>query len=211
MTLREIQQSHLGPHLKPNQVRWLHDFKKRLTTQGLSETTIRGYVYDLQIFCEWSLELRSTMELSGLTETDLNAYRRFLLKEKKLKPNTVNRRLLSLKKAIFWAAKKGTVAEGIANSVRLVPKGEKRLPKALNRKEAHALLRAAGLSPHGQARRNYAVVQMLLQTGLRVSEVALLKVTDATLSERRGEVSVRLGKGEKERTVQDCQLGVLVL
>ena len=149
MTLREIQQQGAEPKKTP----WLLDFKKRLATQGLSEATIRGYSYDLQVFCEWSKAFRDTAELKGLTETDLNAYRRFLLKEKNLKANTVNRRLLSLKKAITWGTKKGQVTEGMAGSVRLVPKGEKRLPKALNLKEVHALLRASGLSPHGQAKR----------------------------------------------------------
>ena len=197
MTLREIQQQGAEPKKTP----WLLDFKKRLATQGLSEATIRGYSYDLQVFCEWSKAFRDTAELKGLTETDLNAYRRFLLKEKNLKANTVNRRLLSLKKAITWGTKKGQVTEGMAGSVRLVPKGEKRLPKALNLKEVHALLRASGLSPHGQAKRNYAVVQVLLQTGLRVSEIVALKASDVTLLERSGDVSVRLGKGEKDRTV----------
>ncbi len=35
------------------------------------------------------------------------------------------------------------------------------------------LLRAAGESSHGLARQNYALVQLMLQTGLRISEVAM--------------------------------------
>jgi integrase/recombinase XerC len=65
----------------------------------------------------------------------------------------------------------------------------------------HGLLRAAGESSHGLARRNYALVQLMLQTGLRVGEVASLRRRDVVLRERAGTVQVRNGKGLKEREV----------
>jgi site-specific recombinase XerD len=65
----------------------------------------------------------------------------------------------------------------------------------------HGLLRAAGESSHGLARRNYALVQLMLQTGLRVGEVAALRRRDVVLRERAGTVRVRNGKGLKEREV----------
>ena len=43
----------------------------------------------------------------------------------------------------------------------------------------------------------YAVVQLLLQAGLRVSEAALLRIEDLDIRERQGSVRIR-GKGEKE-------------
>ena len=50
------------------------------------------------------------------------------------------------------------------------------------------------------ARRNYAVVQLLLQAGLRVSEAAALHLEDLEIHERQGRVHIR-GKGNKERYV----------
>jgi site-specific recombinase XerD len=49
-------------------------------------------------------------------------------------------------------------------------------PLGLHEAEVHALLRVAGASPHGLSRRNYALVQLLVHTGVRVSEVAALSV-----------------------------------
>jgi site-specific recombinase XerC len=44
------------------------------------------------------------------------------------------------------------------------------------------------------ARRNYAVVKLLLQAGLRVSEAAALHIEDLEIRERQGSVRIR-GKG----------------
>jgi site-specific recombinase XerD len=56
--------------------------------------------------------------------------------------------------------------------------GRRPQPAVLKCSEVLALLRAANASPHGMAKRNVALVQLLLQTGLRVSEVAALKQED---------------------------------
>jgi site-specific recombinase XerD len=63
------------------------------------------------------------------------------------------------------------------------------------------LLRIAGTSRKGQRHRNYAIVQLLLQTGMRVGELVSLRVGDITLRARSGWVRVHLGKGELEREV----------
>jgi site-specific recombinase XerD len=63
------------------------------------------------------------------------------------------------------------------------------------------LLRAAGQSRHGLAKRNYALIQLMLQAGLRVGEVAALSVVDVRIRERSGIVRIRQGKGGKEREV----------
>src|SRR5918993_478979 len=76
-----------------------------------------------------------------------------------------------------------------------------RQPVGLTALEVHGLLRAAGESSHGLARRNYALVQLMLQTGLRIGEVAALRRADITLRERAGVLRVRHGKGLREREV----------
>ena len=67
----------------------------------------------------------------------------------------------------------------------------------LDRKEQYALRRTAEKDGN---RRNLAIILLLMNTGLRVSEVAGLRLDDLQLSERKGEVTVR-GKGLKVRTV----------
>jgi integrase/recombinase XerC len=74
-------------------------------------------------------------------------------------------------------------------------------PVGLTDGEVQALLRAAGASSHGLAARNYALVQLMLQAGLRVGEVAMLGMADITISDRSGSVRIRHGKGLKAREV----------
>ncbi len=49
--------------------------------------------------------------------------------------------------------------------------------------------------------RNYAIVQVLLQTGMRLDECSQLALADIEFGERSGRVTIRSGKGNKARTV----------
>lgn len=117
-----------------------------------------------------------------------------------MKPASVNRKLEALRRFCRWAYAARKLRTDVAASLKLkrVPRGTR--PKGLTAGEIQALLRAAGQSRKSLAPRNYALVQLLLQAGLRVSEVAVLRIGDLEIRERHGKVHVR-GKGEKERDV----------
>jgi site-specific recombinase XerD len=74
-------------------------------------------------------------------------------------------------------------------------------PVGLTEPEVHTLLRLAGESGHGLATRNYALVQLMVQAGLRVGEVTVLRIVDITARGRSGLVRIREGKGLKAREV----------
>ena len=71
-------------------------------------------------------------------------------------------------------------------------------PKSLRRREVHALVRAA--QRYG-SKRDVAIVQVLRHTGVRVGELADLRLSDVALSVRRGQIVVRQGKGQKYREI----------
>lgn len=71
--------------------------------------------------------------------------------------------------------------------------------EGLEENEVNALLRQAQSSRDGTS--NYAIVQLLLQTGLRLDECSHLMLSDIEFGERSGWVIVRSGKGNKARTV----------
>ena len=75
--------------------------------------------------------------------------------------------------------------------------GSKR--EGLESSQVNALLRQAQLSR--DPARNYAIVQVLLQTGIRLSECSGLTFGDITFGERSGLLLVRAGKGNKVRSV----------
>ena len=90
-----------------------------------------------------------------------------------------------------------SIAELPTEQVKGVPAAP-RTPKALSKREVDRLLREA--ERHGN-KRNLAIVQLLRHTGLRVSGLCILRLGDVTLSARKGEVLVRGGKGNKDRTI----------
>jgi integrase/recombinase XerC len=117
------------------------------------------------------------------------------------RPATVNRRLDALRRLCRWAQAAGSLVTDAARDVRPMRMVRNQQPAGLTDVEVHALLRAAGASSHGLAARNYAIVQLMLQAGLRVGEVASLQVADITMSDRSGSIRVRQGKGLKARDV----------
>ena len=181
---------------------WLQTFLDRLAADDLAAATRRGYRYDLLQFITWYTALnRASPDLNRVTEHDLITWRQHMLTQGGLKAASINRRLEAVRRLLRWAEASGTVARNVALHVKSVRTVRDRRPRGLTAAEVHGLLRAAGESSHGLARRNYTLVQLMLQTGLRVSEVAALRRGDVVVRDRAGIVRIRHGKGLKEREV----------
>lgn len=180
---------------------WMIAFLASLARDDLAPATLRGYRYDLRHFLAWHRTVQdSPFTIEGLAEYELIAYRQHMVAAGR-RPATINRRLDALRRLCRWARGTGTLRADAAGNVRPMRTIRNRQPVGLTDVEIHALLRAAGASSHGLAARNYALVQLMLQAGLRVGEVAALKVSDVTTNNRSGSVRIRQGKGLKARDV----------
>jgi integrase/recombinase XerC len=179
----------------------LDAFQAYLVRRDLAPATVRVYLHDLKVFRDWLAWMYETpaVSLGQVGTADLATFRKHLLHEKAQRATTINRRLQSLRLFYHWLTQHRGARENPAEHLRFLREGRRPQPAALKRSEVLALLRAANASPHGMAKRNVALVQLLLQTGLRVSEVAALKQEDVKLGTRTGQVTVRAGKGLKFR------------
>ena len=176
-------------------------FLASLAHDDLAPATLRGYRYDLRHFLAWHRTVQDRpFTLEGLADYELIAYRQYMVAAGR-RPATVNRRLDALRRLCRWARGTGALRADAAGTLRPMRTIRNRQPVGLTDVEIHALLRAAGASFHGLAARNYALVQLMLQAGLRLGEVATLKVADITMSDRSGSVCIRQGKGLKAREV----------
>ena len=111
---------------------------------------------------------------------------------------TVNHYYRVLHAFFGWLAKQGFIAENPVSRIG-TPKTDRRVVEALNPGEVEKLLRAcAGRSVLEV--RNRAIISILLDTGLRVSELASLKIND--IDTKTGVILVRHGKGGKQRIVR---------
>ncbi|MBV8233732.1 MAG: tyrosine-type recombinase/integrase [Planctomycetaceae bacterium] len=181
---------------------WIRRFDQALAESGLAPLTIRTYRRDLVLFLKWIEQTKGTpVVLADLSEADLLGYRQYLVNVARLRPATINQRLQAIRWLCRWALRQKVFAANPATDLKSLPMARRRQPAGLTEPEAHALLRVAGASRRGHAQRNYAIVQLLLQAGLRIGEVVTLRVADLVIRERSGCVRVRLGKGGKEREV----------
>ena len=108
--------------------------------------------------------------------------------------STTARKLATLRSFYKFLIRKGTVATSPLAQIR-TPKQEKRLPKCLDLEQVQKLLEAPGDSDVLSAR-DKAMLEVLYSSGIRVSELVELKMSDIDLNE--GVLRV-LGKGRKER------------
>ncbi len=166
---------------------WLED--------GLSKNTLAAYRRDLALFAQWLGAQRSGTALNAAKETDLQAYMGARLSSKG-KATSANRRLTVFKRYYRWALRERRIAAD--PSIRLVPARQMpRAIKTLSEKQVDDLLGAPDVeSPLGL--RDRAMLELMYASGLRVSELVALKVTDMSLND--GVLRV-LGKGSKERLV----------
>ena len=162
--------------------------------------TVRAYVGAVRDFLSWyeSEEGRSPT-LADLTPIALLGYRNELQHGQGKSTSTVNTRLAGLRSFCGWLVEHGHLPADPSSRLKSVGRQGPPAPKGLTDRQVNALLREAGRSMHPA--RDYALVQVLLQTGMRIGECAALNFEDISFGERGGSVTIRAGKGNKARSV----------
>ena len=185
----------------------LQDYRDYLHDQDKSEQTIKAYMADLSSFSRWLQQIAGEpLNLENVTPMEIIDYRNALLDWGK-KPSTINRSLISISGFCQWAQQHDLIPNNPAEGIRSVAE-EPLAPRALERKEQLALLRAVRRSDN---LRDLAIITMLLHTGVRVSELCNLRVSDIIISTNSNMVTVREGKGTKRRSIplNSTAIGVL--
>jgi len=162
--------------------------------KGLSQNTVKAYEVDLLAFISWITDNTNT-DAINIKEDNINKYISYLFKTK-LKSSSVNRKISSIKSFYLFLIKKNIVNTSPISEV-ISPKQEKYLPSSMSEDEVDKLLN----SPDSNIKiekRDKAMIEMLYATGMRISELVNLKITDVDM--QRCVVKV-LGKGSKERLI----------
>ena len=162
--------------------------------KGLSKNTIKAYEVDIERFIQW-LKQNDKSDYLNAKETQINKYISHLFKIH-LKSSSINRKISSIKAFYLFLMKKNILkVSPIAEIV--TPKQEKYLPNSMSESEIEKLLK----SPNTKLKiekRDRAMIEMLYATGMRISELVNLKITNLDI--QRCVVKV-LGKGSKERLI----------
>ena len=164
-----------------------------LVDKGLSNNTVKAYEADISSFFQW-LD-NEDLKYKNLQEDHINQYVSFLF-QRKMRSSSVNRKISSIKSFYIFLVKRNFVKNSPLNDL-VTPKQEKYLPESMSEAEVDKLLNSPDVSNKIE-NRDKAMIEMLYATGMRISELVNLKITDVDM--KRCVVKV-FGKGSKERLV----------
>jgi integrase/recombinase XerD len=161
--------------------------------RGLSDNSLQAYRHDLQHLGD-CLAQRGRSLVSAARE-DLLAVLAAEVQQGK-SPRSLSRYLSAYRQFYAWLVREGTISQ---DPVALIesPKTGRGLPKALTEEQVESLLATPDdQTPLGM--RDKAMLELMYATGLRVSELVGLELSNLNLNQ--GVIRV-VGKGQKERLV----------
>ena len=187
--------------------------------RGLSATTIKEYSYDLEVFFEYQIirkiyygdqktfkdefnpkdinKIITPNFLENLKITDFYSYLSYLDNEKNDNPTTRSRKISAIKSFYNYLYQEIEVIDNNITVKLKNPKISKRQPVYLTLEETERLLNVINTEKNDFLRaRDMAIVFTFLTTGMRLSELVSINVSDI-----ENDHFTIIGKGNKERTI----------
>lgn len=182
-TLKQPKTIDHSKHLEPY-LAWL-------SKQPLSIHAKRAYQARIKVFISYLQEFESDTELTRVNQDSVaRDFKQYLKRSKKLQPASLNAYLAALDN--FF----GFLGFGKAKVTREDLPQE--APQALNKQEQKRLLRAIERTRRAKDR---AILNLLMYTGMRISECAGLDNDDVFITGRKTRAIIRSGKGNRYREV----------
>jgi len=173
----------------------LADFFRQLTVEvRASEHTVKNYQRDMRQLSCYCTD-KSISHWANLTHTDIRSY--IANRHRKgLSSKSLQRELSAIRSFYNYLLKQGQVSINPAQHIQ-APKQARKLPKTLDVDQLSGLLEAGANSL--LEIRDLAMFELFYSSGLRLSELSALDLTDLDLPD--GTLTVRLGKGGKSRVL----------
>ena len=193
---------------------FLNDFLDYTATiLNKSPNSIKEYNYDLTTFLRFiqiHFKMTSERELRNITIknisvddlrkiklNDIHAFLFYLKENFRSKPATLARKVSSIRIFFNYLCVKANLLEVNPAQNLETPKLDKRLPKYLSLDESKKLLSIISEESRNKER-DYAIITLFLNCGMRLSELVGINIKDINFSEFKLNV---IGKGNKERTI----------
>ncbi len=194
---------------------YLNSFLDYSTTMlNKSPNSIKEYNYDLTMFLKYikihfgltketNFEKITTKDISldtikKINLNDIHAFIGYLAREQNSKPATRARKVSTIRIFFKYLSQKAKLIDKNPAQDLETPKLNKRLPKYLNLEDSKKLLEAADNEDNRNHERDYAIITIFLNCGLRLSELVGINIQDIDFTENKMTV---IGKGNKERTI----------
>jgi site-specific recombinase XerD len=183
----------MTPQQKKTTTESLALYNETLKGKNSSVHSIKAYMGDLKQFMEWLKKRRVDWDIPyRIQRIDIVEFINFLAAQKTTAV-TRKRKLAAIRSFLKFCKDNQIIFGNPADTIE-GPIREEKDPVVLLKTEYKALLQVAG-----ENRRDFAIVMLFLQSGLRVSELVNLKIQDVDFESK--EITVRQGKGRKDRVV----------
>ena len=185
-----------------------------MTILNKSPNTVKEYNYDISTFLKFiKIRFNLTQEddfslitikdidintIKKITLDDIHAFLSYLTTTYHSKAATRARKASSIRVFFnYLCAKANLIEQNPAQNLE-TPKLDKRLPKYLSLEDSKKLLNATQNEDNRNMERDYAIITLFLNCGMRLSELVGININDIDFSENKMTV---IGKGNKERTI----------
>lgn len=179
-----------------------------------SPNTVKEYNYDIARFLKFiKIRFKLTGEtdyekitikdisldtIKKITLDDIYAFLSYMSNEKHTKSTTRARKVSSIRAFFKYLSTKSKLIEINPAQDLETPKLDKRQPKYLSLEDSQKLLRTAQSEDNRNSERDFAILTIFLNCGLRLSELVGININDINFSDEKMTV---IGKGNKERTI----------
>ena len=182
----------------------LAQYRDYLTTErAASENTMSSYMRDLRQLQDY-LHQEKGSTLSAVSEADLRAYIEHL-RESGKSVSTIARNIASWKNFYQYLIQQNIIKENPARSLS-AGKAEHKLPEILSNREVELLLQQPKATD-AKGTRDKAMLELMYATGIRVSELIELNVSDVNLQTG----SIRCYSKNRERFIPMYPYAVSIL
>ncbi len=184
------------------------------TILNKSPNTIKEYNYDLNNFLKFIMyhyKLTNEKDIKNInihdmtidtvkkiTLDDIHAYLFHLKNNYQSKAATRARKVASIRVFFNYLTQKTNLLEKNPAQNLETPKQDKRIPKYLSLDDSKKLLEIAMSDDDRNKERDYAIITLFLNCGMRLSELVGINISDINFKDEKLNV---IGKGNKERTI----------
>ncbi|MDB5052653.1 MAG: integrase [Bacilli bacterium] len=175
----------------------LKSFILECKVKNLSKRTIQFYEENLNYLVKVFEAQGLTVNLTILTYRDIKQKFIGYMFEKGLASNTLNGRIKTCKAFFKYSYKEGFIVNNIADELDLV-KSEKLMIQTFTKEQILNLLNQPNRNTF-TGLRDYTIMMLLFETGMRIGELTKLKLEDVNFKEH--EIRIVKGKGGKPRRV----------
>ncbi len=166
-------------------------FTQSLESSGRAHATVIAYSKDVEQIIQFLTEKGKTA-LPDISADDIEEFKE-LLKKQRYTGKSISRKINSIKSFFRFLINEGLIIENPADII-VHPKYDQSPPRVLSKLEYRALRDACRSDV-----RIYAIVEVLLQTGMRISELAALQLPDLDMD--RNVIAIKAQNSREARKV----------